>query len=157
MQSLRLICVAGCCRVLQCVHVCVPVCCSVYIWVMQALLHMSMLSCFEVCCRLLQCVAAIQSPYIGDAVASCDCVVACCRVWQGVAVWHIVYLCAMQSLRVSVLQCVALCCSVLRQILLFTESVAVCCSVLQHVSIVVADLAFQRVCCSTLKFIASVG
>ena len=112
-----------------------------------------MLQCVAVCCS----VAATPSPYIGDAVASCACVVACCRVLQGVAICHIVYLCAMQSLRVSMLQCVAVCCSMLRQIMLSTESVAVCCSVLQRVAIVEADPAFQRVCCSTLQFIASVG
>jgi len=128
-----------CCSVLQCVAVCVTVCCSVLVHtshrqmrdccmasfhalvavcysvlervtVRQKLHSMRLLQCVVVCCSVLPCVAVVW-----------QCFAVCCGVlhfatgFTPCACW-------------SVLQCVAVCCSVL-------QCVAVCYSMLQCVAV----------------------
>jgi len=128
-------CVAVCCSVLQCVAVCcivlqcVAMCCNV-------------LQCVAVCCSVLQCASCNQTssnladqhahPWVGVAM--------CCRVLQCFTVWS-------TSRFYSMLQCVAVCCSVL-------QCVAVYCSVLQYVAMCCSVLQCVAVCCSVSQCVA---
>ena len=81
------------------------------------------------------------------------CVAVCCRVLQCVGTLlalfdqvaqHSVLQCV--AVFCSMLQCVAVCCSML-------QCVAVCCSVLQYVAVCCSVLQYVAVCCSMLQFV----
>jgi len=89
-----------CCSVLQCVAVCVVVCCSVLVVCCIVLQCVAVccswlqLQCDEMCCNVLQCVAA----------SCCECGTVCCRVWN-----KFIILGEQTHDYSSVLRCVAVC------------------------------------------------
>jgi len=116
-------CVAGCCRVLQCVTVC-------YSALMQCVAAR-----YTMCCSHRKATGAnSQEIYDIRCICGSQGVAVCCSVLQCAAIrWSVLKCVArdvLQCLAVccSVLQCVAVCCSVL-------QFVAVCCSVLQCVAV----------------------
>jgi len=89
------------CHALQCVAVCVAVCCSMPQCVAVCCSCSSMLQCVAVCCSVLQCVVVCCSAL--QCVASVlHCITVCHSVSQCVTVCHSVSQCV-----ASVLQCVA--------------------------------------------------
>ena len=140
-------CVAACCSVLQCV----AVCCSV-------------LQCVAVCCSVMQCVAVCCSVLYSKKEMSSK--IKKIRNEECVAVNYEMLRCSEEycshkkgsfsktnwELR-GVLQCVAVCCSVLQspKSLLFQIRIrkwGVCCSVLQCVAVCCSVLQCVAVCCS---------
>jgi len=146
--------------VLQCVVVCVAVCCSV-LQCRQVpaskdtrespspLGCWSVLECVGVCCSVLQCVALCCSGVQCGAVR--------CSASQWGAVWCSALQCG--AVCCSALQCGAVCCSAL-------QCGAVCCSVLRvrgyttgskqraSRSVCRSLLQYVAVCCSTLQCVA---
>ena len=107
-----------------------------------------------------------------------------CSVLQSVTVCSSVFVCLVRFRRVSVVQCVAVCCSVLQCVAACcsvlqcvlqcvvvccglwkgchapfkqVKCVAVCCSVLQCVAICCSMLQYVAVCCSMLWFVEGVS
>ena len=119
--------------------------------------HCSMLQCIAACCSalqrvavhcsVLQCCSGLQGPPAAPLQQQLKCAVLCGNVLQcvaGVAVCYRGLLKRHRSSRSSMLQCVAVCCSVMQpppasppqqQVQApLVECVAVCCSVLQCVA-----------------------
>jgi len=147
-------CVAVGCSRLQCVAVyyslhaaterdkgasllqCDAVCCSV-------------LQCVAVCCSVIQCVAACCSVLQCDAVccSALQCVVVSHSVLQCNAVYCSMHAACVHTVYYSVLQCVAVNCSVLQCVAVHcsvSQCVAVYCSVLQCVAVYCSMHAAKR-------------
>ena len=149
-SSSMLQCVAVCCSV--CYNVCVTMCCSICCSGLRAhhppLASFSMLQCVAVCCSVLQCVAVYCSVLhcASQSVAACVAVVrthtallqhaaVCCSVCYNVSVTTCCSMCCSGSRAhhpplacCSVLQCVAVYCSVLH---CASQSVAACFAVVR--------------------------
>ena len=118
LESESWVCVAVCCSVLQCV----AVFCSGWRYVrIFREWSCSVLQCVAVCCSVLQCVAVLQGVAL-DGVTSehsiggnCVFVAVCCSVALHCSRWCYVRLFTERELGLccSVLQCAAVCCSVL--------------------------------------------
>jgi len=137
--AIKMFCVAECCSALRFV----VVYCS-HTW---SLLKSGffVLQCAAVCCSVLQCVAVTRDLYCNQNFLCCSmlqCVAVCCRhTWSLLQSDSIALHCV--AVRCSVLQCLAinylycnldfLCCSIV-------QCVAVCCSVLQsHVPLLPSE------------------
>jgi len=163
-------CVAVCCSVLQCVAVCCSASRDYTELVSREGLLAILLTAPEmragdtwrasassnavVCCSVLQCVALCFSVHekihgISNVknVPVFSCEFACFRLFNYYSVLQCVAVCCSVLLCVvvycSMLQCVAVCCSVL-------QCVAVWCSVLQCVAVWCSVLQCVAVCCSVL-------
>jgi len=165
----------GVCLCVASVLRCVAVCCGV-------------LQCVVVCCRVLQCVRLSKNHSTAsiDILAVSICISTCIylyfteprreRRWArrelapfypstlldgGVRLCH---MCARTLWHCSVLQCVAVCCSVLQRVT--DGGVRLChmcartllhCSVLQCVAVCCSVLQFVAVCCSVLQRVTDGG
>ena len=127
-----------CCSVLQCVAVCVTVCCSVLVHTSHRQMRDCCMASFHalvaVCYSVLERVTVRQKLH---SMRLLQCVVVCCSVLPCVAVCG------------SVLQCVAVCCILLPDSL--HVRVGVCYSVLPCVAVCCSVLQCVIACCSVLR------
>jgi len=139
-----------CCNVLQC-----AVCFVLLRAVAHLVLSRSVLQCVVVCCSVMQRGAAWLS--VVQCVAQYDS--GSCSVVQCGAVYCVLRACSPLMLGRSMLQYVAVCCSVL-------QCVAVCCSVLQCVAVccvlragapVMLKASVMHLCYSMLQLCCSVS
>ena len=113
------------------------------------------------CCSVLQCVA-VPHPVMGARQRPAQVVAVCCSVLQGVAVQSVAVCCrVLQCVAVcgSVRQCFAVCpstpCTGRFSVFSVLQCVAVCCSVLQCVAVCCSVLQCVAACCSVLQRVAA--